>query len=98
MTGAKLLSIISIRTICLARAFIDSPCLRNVLRIRSFWNSAVIDQPAQRSHRVGATTKPKQKDLVATGVVLNDVAVSVYDVLMNATAGSAGAHFAVVGA
>ena len=57
--------------------------------IGAFEDPAIVDQAAQTSHGVGPTTEPKQKDLIAGAVVLNDVSVIVHDVLVDAFTGGA---------
>ena len=84
--------------IVLIRALIDIPGLGYAIGVRPLQDTAVIYQSAQRSHRVGAAAESKQIDLIATGVVLNDVTIAIENILVNTPSGGTRAHIVVIGA
>ena len=72
--------------------FLDKAC------IGALDDAAVVDHAAEAPDGVGAATEAEKEDLVAGGVVLNDVAVVVHDVLVEAFARGARRDAIVVGA
>ena len=57
----------------------------------------LIDHARDAAHCVCAPAKAEQEDFVTRGVVLNDIAVAIHDVLFDATAGCTAHYLIVVG-
>lgn len=67
-------------------------------RIGALKNTAVIDKATQATHCVCASAKAKEINLIARGVVLHDIAVTIHDIFMQPTPCRAANHFIVIGA
>ena len=87
---------ITIRVIFLRWAFVDFPGFINQVGIRSANNAAIINQPAQCPHRIGAPTETKQINPVSMLIVLNQVAVTIENIFMDTRAGCTGRKTVVI--
>ena len=80
-----------------AVTFIVVESLLNQGRVRAFDNAAIIDQAAETSDGVSAAAETEEIELIAGAVVLDNIAVVVHDIFMEAEAGGPADYGVVVG-
>ncbi len=81
--------LVTLRAIGLAGFLVMVKSLLDEPGIRALENADVVNHTAQGAYRVGAAAETEQEQRIPRGVVLNDVAVIVHDILVDALAGNA---------
>ena len=87
MRAAKIFGTLPVRVMKWRWIFIDAKGLCDQFGVGSFYNAAIVDKPAQCSHRIGTTAVAEQINFVIGSIVLHDIAIGVDNVFLDARAG-----------